>query len=881
MGRLDDEPVEDGLPAAAPEAPMPGTRGARSEEASRRTADRLDGASEELAIISRTPADEPRSVARLMAELHRPEIERRRALLRSLRDRELDMASAAVAASALRDPEREIRLLALEVLGSAPRLAPVDALAAATEDSEPEVRAGALLLLGKTGNPTVMETIRDRIRAESEDEVIGAGLLGVAQLVEAAGSVGLEGSALDGVAATVSALAPAGQFRFGEAVGAIARAIPEEEVVARLRAPRTEVRMGAAMLALERDTDGTLRSLAELLHDDLTDIRRLAMVALSRLRGDQEVAAGPIVEPGLAPIPDLGAAEDLRAPVEDLTPVVPALLDALEDPKDDVRALARETLARLEGSPARSWLREQLRRASPADIVRLAGHVVQLGADELLPIVAGAAVALPPGRDRDALVATLRDARGLPEVVDSWAADPDAERRADAVRLSSLVHPENIEPTERALADSSATVRLAAIEACGEEVDGQLVEPLLRLVAADSSPVARRRAVLAFRRSPLPRRLGAADVALHSPDRDVRMAATELLTDGTGDEASALARFLRDPDQEVAAAAVRTLSARATGETLVMLWTALGSVEPAVRERMLDVLATFDRTSLARLADHALASPVDSDRTVGLAVLSRLDRDAALPRIIDSLQDPSPDVRVEALVALQARPSTTAVDAVGGRLRDPDVRVRALAAAVLDSTPDDRVIPYLVEAASDADEDVRTAARQAVLSRRSASVARTLIDSLTAPAHRRAASELLADMSEESRELLLTAVGTADEDARRAIGETLAAAEAGDWLIEQLEDRGTQRRRDAVMALGAMGSVASVPALIKRLKDPDAGVRRLVARVLGELGDARAEEPMKRAFVSDPDMDVVAEIEPALRLLAARSGETDQEEGGT
>jgi HEAT repeat protein len=258
-----------------------------------------------------------------------------------------------------------------------------------------------------------------------------------------------------------------------------------------------------------------------------------------------------------------------------------------------------------------------------------------------------------------------------------------------------------------------------------------------------------------------------------------------------------------------------------------------------------------------------------------------LDRDAALPRIIDSLQDPSPDVRVEALAGLQARPSTTAVDAVGGRLRDPDVRVRALAAAVLDSTPDDRVIPYLVEAASDADEDVRTAARQAVLSRRSASVASTLIGSLTAPAHRRAASELLADMSEESRELLLTAVGTADEDARRAIGETLAAAEAGDWLIEQLEDRGTQRRRDAVMALGAMGSVASVPALIKRLKDPDAGVRRLVARVLGELGDARAEEPMKRAFVSDPDMDVVAEIEPALRLLAARSGETDQEEGGS
>jgi HEAT repeat protein len=597
------------------------------------------------------------------------------------------------------------------------------------------------------------------------------------------------------------------------------------------------------------------------------------MVALARLRGGEEEAAGPVVEPALAPLPE--RTEDLRTPIEDMTPVVPALLDALEDPKADVRALARETLARLEGSPARRWLRDQLRRASPADLVRLARHVVQLGADELLPVVAGAAVAVPPGGDRDELAASLRQAEGIPGVVETWAADPDAERRADAVRLSAMVHAENLEPIERGLADSSATVRLAAIESSGDEVDGRLAEPLRELVAADSSAVARRRAVLAFRKAPLPRRLGASDVALQSPDRHVRMAATELLTEGTGEEVAALARFLRDPDQEVAAAAVRILSAAATGETLVVLWTSLGSVEPAIRDRMLDVLATFDRPSLTRLADHALASHEDRDRTVGLAVLSRLDPDAALPRIIDCLQDPSPEVRAEALSTLKAHPSTVALDAVGGRLRDPEVKVRVLAASVLDAIPDDRVIPYLVEAASDAAEDVRTAAREAVLSRRSASVARTLIGSLTVPAHRRAASELLASMSEESRELLLTAVGTADEDARRAVGETLEAAGAVEWLIEQLADRRTQRRRDAVLALGAIGSAGSVPDLIGRLEDPDAGVRRLVSRVLGELGDVRALEPLKAAFVSDPDMDVVAEIEPALRRLA---GEVDHDE---
>jgi HEAT repeat protein len=338
-----------------------------------------------------------------------------------------------------------------------------------------------------------------------------------------------------------------------------------------------------------------------------------------------------------------------------------------------------------------------------------------------------------------------------------------------------------------------------------------------------------------------------------------------------------LARLVRDPDQEVAGAAVRTLSAHPTGETLVTLWTSLGSAEPAVRDRMLDVLATFDRASLSRLADQALASPVAGERTAGLAVMSRLDPDGAVPRLIDSLQDPAPEVRVEALSNLQAHPSTIAVDAVGERLRDPHVKVRSLAASVLDATPDDRVVPYLVEAASDSAEEVRGVARGAILSRRSASVARSLIGSLSVAAHRRAASDLLGAMSEESRDLLLDSVEAADRDVQKAIGECLAVAGQESWVVEQLEDRRPRRRRDAVLALGAMGSSQAVPALIGRLEDPDGGVRRQVARVLGEMGDARAVEPLRQAFVSDPDLTVVAEIEPALRRLAGGNAEGDQD----
>jgi HEAT repeat protein len=75
-----------------------------------------------------------------------------------------------------------------------------------------------------------------------------------------------------------------------------------------------------------------------------------------------------------------------------------------------------------------------------------------------------------------------------------------------------------------------------------------------------------------------------------------------------------------------------------------------------------------------------------------------------------------------------------------------------------------------------------------------------------------------------------------------------------------------------------MGAEGAVPALIRRLQDPDPTVRARAAEILGDLGDARALEPLKRAFVSDPDMDVVAAIEPALRGLAT-GGAVDRGEG--
>jgi HEAT repeat protein len=142
-----------------------------------------------------------------------------------------------------------------------------------------------------------------------------------------------------------------------------------------------------------------------------------------------------------------------------------------------------------------------------------------------------------------------------------------------------------------------------------------------------------------------------------------------------------------------------------------------------------------------------------------------------------------------------------------------------------------------------------------------------LLKALKFPTHRRAAADLLVELGEVSTDRMLAALPSATPEMRRAIGEILVASDSTARLISDMAHRSPQKRLRAVEGAGAMGAIEAVDALITRLDDPDAEVRQMTARVLGELGDPRAIEPLKRAFISDPDMDVVAAIEPALRRL--------------
>lgn len=806
------------------------------------------------------------------------DVGQRRGALRELLQRELTPPLVAAAAVALQDPEQDLRSLALQVIERAPQMAPLGPVEAATLDWDPGIRARAMALLGRTQNLSVIETLYERLSSESDEAVVGAGLTGLAHLLQGVQQP-IAGHTVDRVVAIVASLAPTLKARFRRELGMIARVLPENELLARLRSGNVEIRLGAATLALESGSQTAYEVLAKGVSDSDAKIRNLATGALGRMQAgayqDPQIQAEPQVET-LAPLSSDPVAEspqsytesvhtaEVEGPVEDV--VFGALLSALDDPQPEVRSHSEEALRAMEPARLNSWLRDGLKSQEPGKAARAANIAVRLGQEQLARDLCDVLLRLPEGEDRRAVAAALRRFSKTWDVIAEMQAAPDVESRLEALRIVTLVDPMHTEPLLGGLADPNANVRLAAIEACGNAVEGEVSKALMNLMTSDSSGKTRVASVYAFTESIPALRLQAASMALQSDDQNVRLAAVGLLTGGTEEDVSLLARALHDRNTDVAGQAVAYLGAMPAPEALAVLWSSLRGVARPVQDLILNVLRDFDRGAVTLLGRQALESANSQDRVLGLRVLSRIDERSG-DRMLAALDDPSSEVRCEALANLLESPDPTAVDAVGQRLRDPETKVRSMALKVLQAIEDDRVLPFLLDGARDPSKEVRDAAREALLSHSSGSVVELLLKALKFPTHRRAAADLLVELGDIATDRLLMSLTDATPEMRRAIGEILVASEATGRLMNDLSDRSPDKRLRAVEGIGAMGAIEAVDSLIGRLDDPDASVRQRTATILGELGDPRAIEPLKRAFIADPDMDVVAAIEPALRRL--------------
>ena len=107
-----------------------------------------------------------------------------------------------------------------------------------------------------------------------------------------------------------------------------------------------------------------------------------------------------------------------------------------------------------------------------------------------------------------------------------------------------------------------------------------------------------------------------------------------------------------------------------------------------------------------------------------------------------------------------------------------------------------------------------------------------------------------------------SAAAVVSEGAPPTIDEALGRT----TLIDLLTDAEARVRRRAALALGRVGLVEAVPALVARLADEEPEVRQMAAFALGLLRDGRARDPLLAAL-NDPVPIVQASAAEALGLL--------------
>ena len=785
----------------------------------------------------------------------------RRAALESVTAAGIDEENAATIVAMLRDPDRDIRALALEALGSAPDLVDPWTLREAMQDPVDDVRAAAVRLASRRHSADVSDAlvfVAERHWPLAQQ----AALESMPALVV---RTGIPDEALYPLLSAIGRMESHPLPYEHGGLAALARAIGPSRLAESLGAG-DRVGLGAARLLLEEGSAESLSALAERSDEGDPEMQLLISQAVER-RGASE--------PRPAAEPEPEAVQPAESPAADAEPPPPSveedmltgLARALEDPGPSVRERAREALGGLPHDQVAAWVGSALASDDP-ERARLGAEVA--GAARLLdlaPAMVERALTSQPDAQPGFVRALTEMAIG-PEFYSELLRSASSERRPDAVRLVWQVGGRTVLPHfHQFLDDPSAQVRVAALEVIGESGDPAAIETARSILERDSSPVVRATAISVIGRAGLDQREASLARALADPDPDVRAMAVEVLPTGmAGRAAHLLLQALSDEDERVWQAAVRHL-AEVPERDRGVVWTAIVQ-GPAHRRE--EVLAALERAGGERLASLALEHLTDPDptvRTLAITLAGRSGTAEGARVMASALQDPAPAVRRAAALAIAGLRAADSIPALAGCLYDPDVEVRVDAVRGLAEIDNDDVLTPLISALKDPEVRVREVASDALIRWQSPAVARRLAVALTQPSLRRQAADALARMGMSAVEPLVDLLLEEKTELSETVGALLRELAGPDRFLERLGAMDAAERLRAVEVLGAMGDDHRLEGLTRALSDPVEGIRIRAVTLLGESRDPRAFDAVKRTFLGDPVEEVVAAAEDALKKL--------------